>query len=297
MNFVSGDAQLAFVARGFEFSLAAHSYLADSRRLQARDLRQCYFFLLVNPVLVFHQFGKRKGPPSAEFRDVLRCVGGVCTIAGYFGLDVLIDRLPFTAESMEIARVRTFDEYMTFVGATGLVAISTYLAHSGTASVQIGAMRMAGYVIPERYNYPFLAATPADWWRRWNTYVGSWFTSYCLLPSTVFFRRKVRLSSTVAGALSILACFFVSGVIHAAASTSARQGTMIVVCFVAQAVLVISWLGASRLGVKLPRLFPAPIGLVVRQVAPLGSWAARVQINMILLSFLFPMLSGGQGIR
>jgi hypothetical protein len=293
MHFVSGEAKLAFLVRGFEFALASHSYVVDSKRLQSRDLRTCYFFLLVNPVLVFHQFGKRTGPPTLTWRNIARCGVGFCTIAAYFTLDLLIERLPFTSETMQLARLKSFSDYGQFLAATGVLAASTYLAHSGTASVQIGTMRLAGYVVPERYNYAFLAVTPADWWRRWNTYVSTWFASYCLLPSMVFLRRHTRMSAPIAGALAILTCFVVSGLVHSAIASTARQALVLVLCFAAQALLVIAWLGASDAGRRFVDSLPAGVGGTVRRVAPVGSWALRVQVNMVILSFLLPELTGG----
>jgi hypothetical protein len=66
----------------------------------------------------------------------------------------------------------------------GVRFFAEYGSHSGLASMQISLMRAAGYSVPERYRYPFLATSPLDFWRRWNVYVGTWLRRYVFLPAS-----------------------------------------------------------------------------------------------------------------
>lgn len=293
LHTISNDLKTAFVVKGFEFAFASYSYVKESRKLGSRDLRECFFFLLVNPVLVFHQFGKRSGPPALSLRHVARFGLGLLTLGVYFGCDIVLQYLPFSVETMRISRVHSLDDYGLFLASTASVAVTTYLAHSGTASVQLSVMRLAGYVVPERYNYAFLATNPADWWRRWNTYVSSWFASYCLMPTMVFMRRHTRMHSLAAAALAVLICFVFSGLVHAAIATSVSQATVMVLCFAAEAVFVVTWLGASALGAKVADRLPAELRAPAVRTASFVSWALRVQVHLVILSFLFPLLTGG----
>jgi len=96
-----------------------------------------------------------------------------------------------------------------------------YAAHSGLASIHIGLMRQAGWTVPERYQYPFLATSPMDFWRRWNTYIRAWLEAYVFLPLA---RRAAR--ATPRRSAQVIAAFvtlLVSGLIHDALVFAGRQ--------------------------------------------------------------------------
>jgi D-alanyl-lipoteichoic acid acyltransferase DltB (MBOAT superfamily) len=101
--------------------------------------------------------------------------------------------------------------------------IEQYAAHSGVASLQIGALFMLGYRIPERYRYPLFARSPAEFWRRWNTYIGGWARIYVYTPlvmKSMRSRRKHRkgISSArgqgVISAVAIVITFASIGLLH-----------------------------------------------------------------------------------
>src|SRR5262249_49206419 len=84
--------------------------------------------------------------------------------------------------------------------------------HSGLASLQIGYMRCIGYRVPERYRLPFLATSPQDFWRRWNTWIGRWGYRYVFFPTC----RGLARSSIGRNSLAVaaIATFVVIGLLH-----------------------------------------------------------------------------------
>ena len=129
-----------------------------------------------------------------------------------------------------------------------LRALSEYAAHSGLASIQIGIMRQLGYQVPERYNYPFLASSPLDFWRRWNTYVGGWLRQYVFMPGMMFAGRRTRAPWAMAVVLTVV--FVVSGLLHDIYGYAISFDTdpRYLLFFLVVAAVTFLWIGAARAG-------------------------------------------------
>ena len=57
-----------------------------------------------------------------------------------------------------------------------------YFDFSGYSDMAIGLGRMLGFRFWENFNYPFLADSITDFWRRWHISLGTWFRDYVYIP-------------------------------------------------------------------------------------------------------------------
>ncbi len=57
-----------------------------------------------------------------------------------------------------------------------------YFDFSGYSDMAIGLGRMLGFRFPENFNYPFIADSITDFWRRWHISMSSWFRDYVYIP-------------------------------------------------------------------------------------------------------------------
>lgn len=57
-----------------------------------------------------------------------------------------------------------------------------YFDFSGYSDMAIGLGRMFGFRFPENFNYPYLAKSVTDFWRRWHITLSSWFREYVYIP-------------------------------------------------------------------------------------------------------------------
>jgi len=57
-----------------------------------------------------------------------------------------------------------------------------YFDFSGYSDMAIGMGRMLGLVFPENFNYPYMARSVAEFWRRWHMTLGRWFRDYVYIP-------------------------------------------------------------------------------------------------------------------
>ena len=73
----------------------------------------------------------------------------------------------------------------TVLGAwIAVVAFSLhiYFDFSGYSDMAIGLGRMLGFEFLENFNYPYLASSVTDFWRRWHISLSSWFREYVYIP-------------------------------------------------------------------------------------------------------------------
>jgi alginate O-acetyltransferase complex protein AlgI len=89
-------------------------------------------------------------------------------------------------------------------------AIQIYADFSAYTDIARGTSRWLGFELTENFNHPYLARNPADFWRRWNISLSSWFRDYVYIPlggSRVAGARWVR---------NVLVTFLLSGLWHGA---------------------------------------------------------------------------------
>ena len=70
---------------------------------------------------------------------------------------------------------------------TAWLLVLTYTLHiyfdfSGYSDMAIGLGRMLGFEFLENFNYPYLASSITDFWRRWHISLSSWFREYVYIP-------------------------------------------------------------------------------------------------------------------
>lgn len=84
----------------------------------------------------------------------------------------------------------------TEISGTGFERISTPLAwlailaytlqiyfdFSGYSLMAIGLGRMLGFEFPKNFDFPYIAKTMTEFWRRWHMTLGSWFKEYLYFP-------------------------------------------------------------------------------------------------------------------
>lgn len=60
--------------------------------------------------------------------------------------------------------------------------LQIYFDFSGYSDIAIGIGRMIGFKFPENFNYPYIANSVTDFWRRWHMTLSSWFRDYVYIP-------------------------------------------------------------------------------------------------------------------
>jgi len=89
--------------------------------------------------------------------------------------------------------------------------LNIYFDFSGYSDMAIGLGRIFGFRFMENFNYPYLAKSVTEFWRRWHMSLGSWFRDYVYIPMG---GNRVKKSRWV---VNILMVWMLTGLWHGAA--------------------------------------------------------------------------------
>ncbi len=104
------------------------------------------------------------------------------------------------------------DAYTTATAWLGIIAYSfqIYFDFSGYSDMAIGLGKMVGFDFKENFNYPYIARSIQDFWRRWHISLSSWFRDYVYIP------LGGNRSNNLRTYRNLLIVFFVTGLWHGA---------------------------------------------------------------------------------
>ncbi|MBX9788279.1 MAG: MBOAT family protein [Pirellulales bacterium] len=63
-----------------------------------------------------------------------------------------------------------------------LFGFQIYFDFAGYSHIAIGSANLMGIHFPENFNFPYMATSPRDFWRRWHISLSSWIRDYLYLP-------------------------------------------------------------------------------------------------------------------
>ena len=63
-----------------------------------------------------------------------------------------------------------------------LFTLQIYFDFSGYSDMAIGLGKMFGFTYKENFNYPYIAKSASEFWRRWHISLGSFFRDYLYIP-------------------------------------------------------------------------------------------------------------------
>lgn len=77
----------------------------------------------------------------------------------------------------------TKDSSILFYWMYGIAnMLQIYFDFSGYSDMAIGLGKMFGFEFLENFNYPYIATSITDFWRRWHISLSSWFRDYIYIP-------------------------------------------------------------------------------------------------------------------
>ena len=102
------------------------------------------------------------------------------------------------------------DSFVIILGTIGF-GIQLYCDFSGYSDIAIGAALILGFKVPQNFNFPFFATSPAEFWRRWHISLSTWVKDYVFLPMVIN-NKKSRLRIF----FSLFTTLFLIGIWHGA---------------------------------------------------------------------------------
>ncbi len=97
--------------------------------------------------------------------------------------------------------------------ATILFAFQVYCDFSGYSDIAIGAAEVMGYRLMKNFNFPYMAKSMSDFWRRWHISLSTWLNDYLYTPLLIQTRHLGQWGLLC----SLTLTFFLCGLWHGAA--------------------------------------------------------------------------------
>ena len=140
----------------------------------------CFFPQLVaGPIVKAHQFYPQI--VSKSFSKVNWVGAFKCLILGYFLKMGIADNL--SAQTSWIA----YPYFLNFSSLDLIVLLFGYSFQifadfAGYSLIAIGTARLFGYELPCNFNFPYIAKSASEFWRRWHISLSSWLREYLYIP-------------------------------------------------------------------------------------------------------------------
>ena len=133
--------------------------------------------------------------------------GFYLVVWGFFKKLVIADNVGVIANKVFALNDPAFEILWAGVFA---FAIQIYADFSAYTDIARGTSRWLGFELTQNFEHPYLARNPADFWRRWNISLSSWFRDYVYIP------LGGSRGGELTWARNIMVTFLLSGLWHGA---------------------------------------------------------------------------------
>lgn len=171
------------------FTFQAISYLADVYSGRASVQKNPLFVglyialfpqLIAGPILryedIAEQMHQRRHSQKQFAEGILRFIEGMAKKV------LLADAMALFADRIfQAAQGQPLSVLMAWLGAISYT-LQIYYDFSGYSDMAIGLGRMFGFTFAENFNYPYIATSVTDFWRRWHISLSTWFRDYVYIP-------------------------------------------------------------------------------------------------------------------
>lgn len=184
------------------YTFQASSYIIDVYRKKIKaqksllgvSLYICLFPQLVaGPIVRYTDIEERLHDRKITIQDTSD--GITRFLIGFSKKILLADSLAVIADkAFTLNDSGSLSVVMAWLGAIAY-SLQIYYDFSGYSDMAIGLGKMLGFHFGENFNYPYLANSISDFWRRWHISLGNWFRDYVYIP--LGGNRKGKVHTTI----------------------------------------------------------------------------------------------------
>ena len=142
-----------------------------------------------------------------------------------------------------------------------------YFDFSGYSDMAIGLGALLGFRFPENFNYPYIAASVTEFWRRWHMTLSRWFRDYVYIPlggNRKGMGKQLR---------NILIVWLLTGFWHGAAWNFLCWGLYFAALLILEKLVLLRFLEKHRIFGHVYLLLAVVFGFVLFDAATLsGAW-------------------------
>ena len=172
------------------FTFQALSYIIDVYNSRITVQKHFHNFLMyislfpqltAGPIVRYYEISGQIEERKVKLKDLsagaTRFVAGLAkkVIIGNFAGKLVSDLIGSTVDLQSASALSVWLGILLF-------GIQIYFDFSGYSDMAIGLGRLFGFSFPENFNYPYIASSVTDFWRRWHITLSSFFRDYVYIP-------------------------------------------------------------------------------------------------------------------
>lgn len=157
-----------------------------------------------------------------------------------------------------------------------MFSIQIYFDFSGYSDMAIGLGKMFGFHYHENFNYPYIARSATDFWRRWHISLGTFFRDYVYIPLG---GNKKR------GLLNLIIVWFLTGLWHGASWNFIFWGLYFGLLILLERIFLLSLL----------KRLPVFVGHIYLLLAVVFGWALFYFTDFERLNYFLSIMVGLSG--
>lgn len=199
------------------FTFHAMSYIIDIYRDKAKPQKNpldlalyiaLFPQLIAGPIVRYQQVASQLLERESRLDDIAE---GIKRFILGLGKKVLIANT--AAAGADLVFALPANELTTPLAWFGIACytIQIYFDFSGYSDMAIGLARIFGFHFLENFQWPYVARSIQDFWRRWHISLSSWFRDYVYIP------LGGNRGSNARTAFNLVMVFFLCGLWHGAA--------------------------------------------------------------------------------
>ena len=192
------------------------SYIIDLYRKEINVQRN-----IINLALYISFFPQLIAGPIVKYKDIEKEINdrkvdidlfsyGIKRFVYGLGKKVIIaNYLAYVVDKIYGLSINNLNTPLVWLAAI-LYTLQIYYDFSGYSDMAIGLGRMFGFHFKENFNYPYIASSITDFWRRWHISLSTWFKEYVYIPLGGNRKGKERTY------INLIIVFFLTGLWHGA---------------------------------------------------------------------------------
>ncbi len=166
------------------FTFKAISYVVDSKKIKEGSFIDVAIYIsnfltiVSGPLSTYeHELGMIREKTDTNANDIYNGVERLCI--GLAKKVIIADSLSALANQAFSSSDLSF--VMAWSGAIAYT-LQLYFDFAGYTDMTIGLGTLFGFKLPENFNYPYMATSISDFWKRWHISLTKWFTKYIYIP-------------------------------------------------------------------------------------------------------------------
>ncbi|OQX79023.1 MAG: hypothetical protein B6D61_04260 [Bacteroidetes bacterium 4484_249] len=163
--------------------------------------------LIAGPIVRYHDIAKQLQSRTVSFEKFSYGVQRFLT--GLAKKILIANSFAYIADDIFVVIPADLSASAAWLGVISYT-LQIYFDFSGYSDMAIGLGSIFGFKILENFNFPYIARSIRDFWRRWHISLSTWFRDYLYIP--LGGNRKGNIRTYV----NLIIVFFLTGLWHGA---------------------------------------------------------------------------------